>query len=232
MSGSRHRLLVDIGAGFAIHTGWAAAVLVGGDAPEARRRRPAARHALSEALPRQVYHAVQDMPPAKAALLVREVHEAVDGLTDEVIAELADIARAHGPLVAVGVTGFPVTCPPSTRCSESHALLHLAEGELYRGVCDAADARGLTVVLIHPKEGDPRDCAGCGVPAEPFARRLVDLRAELGAPWQADHRLATAAARLAALARRRLSSAGSSELELEGEDVLEHLGLRGWMART
>ena len=35
-----------------------------------------------EALPRQVYHAAQDLPPAKAALLVREVHEAVDALTD------------------------------------------------------------------------------------------------------------------------------------------------------
>jgi hypothetical protein len=192
-------LVVDIGAGFAIHTGWAAAVLVGGDARKpvvVDRRRVTL---CPESLPRQVYHAVQDMPPAKAALLVREVHEAVDGLTDEVIADLADIARDHGPLVAVGVTGFPRDVPTLDKVLKSHALLHLAEGELYRGaVCDAADARGLTVVPIHPKEGIRDTAHAVGVPAEPFARRLVDLRAELGAPWQADHRLATAAA-LAAL---------------------------------
>ena len=143
---------MDIGAGFAIHTGWAAAVLVGGDARKPLvidRRRVTL---CPEALPRQVYHAVQDMPPAKAALLVREVHEAVDGLTDEVIADLADIARDHGPLVAVGVTGFPRDVPTLDKVLKSHALLHLAEGELYRGaICDAADARGLTVVPIHPK---------------------------------------------------------------------------------
>ena len=82
---------------------------------------------------------------------------------------------------------------------KSHALLHLAEGELYRGaICDAADARGLTVVPIHPKDGISETAHALGVAAEPFARRLADLRGELGAPWQADHRLATAAA-LAAL---------------------------------
>ena len=190
---------MDIGAGFAIHTGWAAAVLVGGDARKPLvidRRRVTL---CPEALPRQVSHAVQDVPPAKAALLVREVHEAVGGRTDEVIAELADIARDHGPLVAVGVTGFPRDVPTLDKVLASHALLHLAEGELYRGaICDAADARGLTVVPIHPKEGIRETASAVGVPAEPFAQRLIDLRAELGAPWQADHRLATAAA-LAAL---------------------------------
>ena len=88
---------MDIGAGFAIHTGWAAAVLVGGDAREpvvVDRRRVTL---CPEALPRQVYHAAQDMPPAKAALLVREVHAAVDALTDEVLGELADIAQPARP---------------------------------------------------------------------------------------------------------------------------------------
>ena len=190
---------MDIGAGFAIHTGWAAAVLVGGDAraPVVVDRRRVTL--CPDTLPRQVYHAVQDMPPAKAALLVREVHAAVDELTDDVIGELADVAREHGPLVAVGVTGFPRDVPALDKVLRSHALLHLAEGELYRGaICDAADARGLTVVPIHPKDGISETAHAVGAPVEPFARRLVELRAEVGAPWQADHRLATAAA-LAAL---------------------------------
>ena len=190
---------MDIGAGFAIHTGWAAAVLVGGTA-----RRPVVvdRRRVTlcpDALPRQVYHAAQDLPPAKAALLVREVHEAVDQLTDLVLDELGGIAKPHGTLVGVGVTGFPRDVPTLEKVLASHALLHLAEGELYRGaICDAADRRGLAVVPIHPKQGISETAHALGAAPEPFAKRLTDLRAELGAPWQADHRLATAAG-LAAL---------------------------------
>jgi len=190
---------VDIGAGFAIHTGWAAAVLVGGDAQRplvVDRRRVTL---CPEALPRQVYHAAQDLPPAKAALLVREVHAAVDTLTALVLDELAGIAEPHGTLVAVGVTGFPRDVPVLEKVLTSHALLHLAEGELYRGaVCDAATARGLAVVPIHPKQGITDTARALGAAPDAFAQRLTDLRAELGAPWQADHRLATAAG-LAAL---------------------------------
>ena len=190
---------MDIGAGFAIHAGWAAAVLVGGDAQRplvVDRRRVTL---CPEALPRQVYHAAQDLPPAKAALLVREVHAAVDTLTALVIDELAGIAEPHGTLVAVGVTGFPRDVPVLEKVLASHALLHLAEGELYRGaVCDAATDRGLAVVPIHPKEGITETARALGAAPDAFAQRLTDLRAELGAPWQADHRLATAAG-LAAL---------------------------------
>ena len=190
---------MDIGAGFAIHTGWAAAVLVGGTAgtPVVVDRRRVTL--CPDALPRQVYHAAQDLPPAKAALLVREVHEAVDTLTDLVIDELVGVAAPHGDLVAVGVTGFPRDVPVLEKVLASHALLHLAEGELYRGaICDAASERGLTVVPIHPKHGISETAHALGAAPEPFAQRLAGLRAELGAPWQADHRLATAAG-LAAL---------------------------------
>ena len=190
---------MDIGAGFAVHSGWAVAVLVAGDAGEpvvVDRRRVTL---CPEALPRQVYHAAQDLPPAKAALLVREVHEGVEGLTDSVLDELQHLARPHGSLVAVGVTGFPRDVPTLDRVLKSHALLHLAEGELYRGaICDAADARGLTVVPIHPKDGISDTAHALGEAPERFAQRLVDLRTDVGAPWQADHRFATAAA-LAAL---------------------------------
>ena len=100
-----------------------------------------------------------------------------------VLGELADIAEPHGPLVAVGVTGFPRDVPALDKVLASHALLHLAEGELYRGaICDAADARGLTVVPIHPKDGISETAHALGAAPEPFAQRLADLRAELGAP--------------------------------------------------
>jgi hypothetical protein len=186
---------MDIGAGFAIHTGWAAAVLVGGDARKpvvVDRRRVTL---CPDSLPRQVYHAAQDLPPAQAALLVREVHEAVEQLTDHVLGELADVAEPHGTLVGVGVTGFPRDVPTLEKVLASHALLHLAEGELYRGaICDAALERGLTVVPIDQKHGIAETAHVLGAAPELFAKRLTELRTSVGAPWQADHRLAAAAA--------------------------------------
>jgi hypothetical protein len=116
-----------------------------------------------------------------------------------VIAELMAMAEPHGRLVAAGVTGHPRDVPSLDKVLASHALLHLAEGELYRGaICGAADARGLTVVAIDPKHGIDETAQTLGAAPARFAQRLRDLRAELGAPWQADHRLATAAG-LAAL---------------------------------
>ena len=47
------------------------------------------------------------------------------------------------------------------------------------------------MVPVHPKHGIAETARSLGVPQEPFAQRLVDLRAQLGTPWQADHRIAT-----------------------------------------
>lgn len=186
---------MDLALGFKPHTGWAIAVLVSGDAaaPVVHER---ARVTLCPAeLPRAVYHHAQGLTAARAARTVADVEDAVDLTTGRVVDELAEQARALGELVAVGIVGEPRAVPPLDAVLRSHQLLHLAEGELYRGaLADAAGERGLVVTAAAPKGTVAHAATELGVRADRLAATLAALRARLGAPWQADHKDATAAA--------------------------------------
>jgi hypothetical protein len=151
-----------------------------------------------DALPRQAYHAAQGLPLARAASLVAEVETAVATTTAAVLDEQLDAARPHGDVVAVSVVGRPRDLPDLSVVLGNHSLLHAAEGELYRAALDdAADARGLTVCAVPSKRTVEEAAAGLGTTRDALVARLAALRAELGAPWQADHKDATAAALLA-----------------------------------
>ena len=193
---------MDVALGFKPHTGWAVAVTVGGDAshPVVFDRRRVSL--CPDDLPRQVYHHAQGLSPARAVRAVVDVEDAVDITSNHVLAELAEQASAHGELVAVGIVGEPRDVPDLKRVLASHALLHLAEGELYRSALDeAAHERGLRVSLMHPKGTLELAASALGVTATALGATLTGLRRSLGPPWQADHREAAAAA-LVALALR------------------------------
>jgi hypothetical protein len=193
---------MDVALGFKPHTGWAIAVIVGGDPAQpivVDRRRVTL---CPEDLPRQVYHHAQGLSPARAVRAVVDVEDAVDIAAESVLGELADVAAAHGELVAVGIVGEPREVPDLKHVLASHALLHLAEGELYRSALDeAAQQRNLVVSLTKPKGTVEVASSLLGLATATLTATLTALRRELGAPWQADHRDATAAA-LVALAVR------------------------------
>ena len=180
------------------HSGWAVAVLVGGSPTEPLvldRRRV---QLCPEALPRQAYHAAQELPRALAAALVAEVVAAVGAMTAAVVDDLTRVARTHGDLVAVAVVGRPRDLPELDVVLGNHSLLHAAEGELYRAALDdAAEAHGLVVCAAPSKHTMEEAAATLGTSRDALTVRLTALRADLGAPWQADHKEATAAALMA-----------------------------------
>lgn len=180
------------------HSGWAVAVLVAGTAraPVVLERRRV--QLCPDDLPRQVYHAAQELPRARAAALVDQVDAAVTATTAAVISDLVDIAGRHGDLVAIAVLGEPRDLPDLDTALSNHSKLHSAEGELYRGALDdAAEQLGVAVVLAPPKRTLDEAAATLETTREALAARLTELRVELGPPWQADHREATAAALMA-----------------------------------
>lgn len=149
-------------------------------------------------LPRMVYHAAQELPRPRAAALVARVDAAVAGLTAHAVQEMAAVAAADGQLVALGLIGVPRDMPDLAARLSNHAALHRAEGELYRAALDAAAAAlGLPVVTAPPKRAVDELAALGATSRDQLARRLDGLRGELGAPWRADHKEATAAALLA-----------------------------------
>jgi hypothetical protein len=189
---------MEVAWGCKPHSGWAIAVLAGGSATDPvvldRRR----IQLCPDGLPRQAYHAAQALPRARAAALVAEVEAAVETMTTAAVDELAHTAEAHGELVALAVIGLPRALPDLDTVLANHSLLHAAEGELYRAALDdAAASRGLEGCAAPPKGTIAEAAAAVGATRAELTDTLTSLRADLGAPWQADHKDATAAALLA-----------------------------------
>jgi hypothetical protein len=94
--------------------------------------------------------------------------------------------RAHDA-ETVGVVGKVRNVPDDlARILASHALLHAAEGGLYEEVLiDAAAKVGLPAMLVEERTIE-------------ISAALDSAKKTLGAPWQKDHKLAAAAAFVAA----------------------------------
>jgi hypothetical protein len=81
--------------------------------------------------------------------------------------------------------------------------MHAAEGELYReALAEACAEAGLSVTRAPRKELTGLAAAASGSTLREFEARLTAAGKALGPPWQADHRLATAAAWLGLASRR------------------------------
>ena len=99
-----------------------------------------------------------------------------------------------GVAIAVGTTEVP---DDLATILASHARLHAAEGELYRdALVEGAAQLGLPVTRFANKGAISEAAQVLGVDSDALAARLAALRTTLGAPWQKDHREATAGALL------------------------------------
>jgi hypothetical protein len=158
------------------HTGWTWLVRVRGDVVEARTKVVAL-----PVLEAELYHLARDHGGDRARF-VAERHAGARAL-----ALAAVRPHAAGATRAI-VLGKQPALPALDQIVASHAMIHTAEGELWRALF--ADA-----------------CASCGLevarglaPAQSDARWLAAAGKQLGSPWTAEVKAAAIAAR--ALARR------------------------------
>jgi hypothetical protein len=177
-----------IALGFRAHSGWAAMVAVGGSAGEPhvvdRRRVVIADPELAGS--KQPYHAAAELPFPRAKNAVQRVIHSSRGLALEAIeAALAGLGAKQHEVAACGVvlaSGKPL--PELGKILASHALIHTAEGELFRDVLVwAAKERGLKVAGVREK-----DINLASLPGIDSLGRLV------GPPWTLDQKYATAVA--------------------------------------
>ena len=143
---------VEVALGFRPHSGWAVGVVVG--------LGPVVlgRHRLELPGPTQPYHDAVGLPLAEAEELVAQ---ATTAAYERAAAALAELAAGHQVVGAAIVAGAGTVREdvPLARVLAAHAMLHAAEGELYRdALADAADALGLPVTLI--RRGTRRRSAG------------------------------------------------------------------------
>jgi hypothetical protein len=196
--------------GFRAHSGWAAVVAVRVDegAPVVLARQ---RIHLVETFTyefRQPYHTAKKMPPGEGREFISQMRTEAGRLAYRAIRELESRTQEQGvKLTRCGLllaSGRPL--PELDKILASHALIHTADGELFRDALLHASGRcGLRDFRV--KERELLDRAGRAFRLKPaeIMRRVTELGRSLGSPWSQDEKFATVAAWLALGASRESS---------------------------
>jgi hypothetical protein len=185
--------------GFRVHSGWSALVTVSleNGAPTVLSRE---RVHLVETFSykfRQPYHTAEKMALEKArAFIAGVLSEAKRRATRALRSTEAELGRQgfqverSALLLASGRT-----LPSLDRILLSHALIHTADGELFREALRHSSAHcGLEVTCIKERELLDRGAQALRTNRDKLLRRLTELGSKLGSPWTQDEKYAALAA--------------------------------------
>ena len=197
--------------GFRVHSGWAALVAISLDkgVPSVLARE---RVHLVETFTyefRQPYHTAEKMPIGEAREFIARMQKEARQFAYRAIHSLQTGLQEKGYKLArcclVLASGKPL--PVLERILASHALIHTADGELFRESILHASARcGLSQYTV--KERELLEVAGTALPHKPaeILRRVTELGRPLGAPWSQDEKFAALVAWLACAAPAKRAS--------------------------
>jgi hypothetical protein len=188
--------------GFRPHSGWACLIAVAGPvaAPHLIERR---RIELADRATRgsvQPYHFAEEMDLKKAERWIEQCLNTSERLAREAIAATVDKLRQQGYGVKscglVRSSARPL--PELAHVLASHALIHTAEGEMFRDALTRASTHhGLSVLGVKERELFDRCTTDLGMAQEETESRLAELGRMLGPPWRQDEKFATLVAWLA-----------------------------------
>jgi hypothetical protein len=181
--------------GFRAHSGWAAAVAVSGNpaAPQVLDRR---RIVLADPkIPgsKQPFHAAEGLPYNAAQRLIQRCTHSTDSLAEQCVRALVEEVEREGyRVVGCGLLlASGRVLPDLAAILASHALIHTAEGEMFREALVRASARcGLEVSRVRERELFEKCAAAFRTTADSLNRRLAELGRPLGPPWTQDQKLA------------------------------------------
>lgn len=193
--------------GFRVHSGWAAMVVVCVEkgAPLVLARE---RVQLVETFSyrfRQPYHTAEKLPLGQARKFVGSVEKESQKLAYGTIRMLSaalqeqDIELTRcGLLMASGKL-----LPSFENILASHALIHTADGELFREAISCAAKRS-SIEVIKTREKELLESGRRTLHIQPAAllRQLAELGKLFGSPWSQDEKFATLAAWLALITRK------------------------------
>ena len=188
--------------GFRVHSGWAAMVAVSlekGEPAVLCRERAHLVKVFSYAY-RQPYHTAEKMPLAEAQAFVAQVKTEAERLCDEALRRVEARLKEAGYGLKRGaiLLASGRALPELEKILKSHALIHTADGELFReAIARAGEKYGLKMVAL--KERELLGSAAKVLRREEAAllRRATELGKPFGAPWSQDEKHATLAAWLA-----------------------------------
>jgi len=194
--------VVKAALGLRAHSGWAALVAVAGTrgSIEVVDRRRIELSASKAPGPKQPYHEAEGQKLEKARQIVtRYAEEAGRLATEEFRTVLADLKNRGHEVVGCGLllaSGRPL--PVLESILASHALIHSADGELFRdAVADAAKKHRLNLVRAKEKEVVAQAASSLRLDPADLQSRVAGLGKTVGPPWTQDQKLAAIAAWLA-----------------------------------
>jgi hypothetical protein len=188
--------------GFRVHSGWAAMVAVsvekGAPVILARQRVHLVETFTYEF--RQPYHTAEKMLLGQARDFIERVRQEARRLAHRAIHGLqGDLQKQGIALKSCGLilaSGKPL--PDLEKVLASHALIHTADGELFREAIVHASARwGLAMCTVKERELFYRSGQAFRMKSAALLQRVTKLGRPLGAPWSQDEKFATLAAWLA-----------------------------------
>ena len=198
--------------GFRVHSGWAAMVAVRVDKgkPQVLARE---RVHLVETFTyrfRQPCHTAARLPLAEAQEFVERVEKEAGQLAHRAIRKLqSDLQKQDIQLIRSGLLlASGRTLPSFENILASHALIHTADGELFREALKCGAKRcGLETAPIKERELLERAKQTLRVPPAMLLRRVTELGKPFGAPWSQDEKFATIAAWVALTSRNGVGTA-------------------------
>jgi len=188
--------------GFRVHSGWSAVVAVcleKGAPAVLHRERPHLVEEFTFRL-RQPYHTAERMSLAEARKFVSHAQETARELGHRAICKLQVETEDRGYKLCAGAvllaSGKPL--PKLEKILGSHAMIHTADGELFRDALTRACIRcGLQVVSVKERELVAEAADSFGLAEAAVLKQVTDLGKPLGAPWSQDEKYAALAAWLA-----------------------------------
>ncbi len=149
---------------------------------------------------RQPYHAAEGKKLPKAREIIRRCATDANRLARQAFREaVAELENGGHHVAGCGLllaSGRPL--PPLEAILASHALIHTADGELFRNALAAAgEDGGVRVTGVREKELLARSAARFRLSAEEIPRRLKEIGRSLGPPWTQDEKFASLAGWLA-----------------------------------
>jgi hypothetical protein len=194
--------MTPVALGFRAHSGWAAVVAIAGPpgAPDAVDRGRV--DLLDRTIPgaAQPYHAAAEMELKQAEKLIDRCVQSARRLAAKGLRDLiANLREKNYEPVACGIllaSGRPLGTLESVLAS--HALIHTAEGELFRdALAHASQECALPVTRVRERDLLTELRAKVGVTEDHVKAHLAQLGRRMGPPWRQDEKTATLAACLA-----------------------------------
>jgi len=181
--------------GFRAHSGWTSLVAISleeGSPMVILRQRPHLVKTFTYAF-RQPYHTAEKAPRGEAGGIISRARAEARGLAYKAIHSVQTELQAQGyRLKCCGVLLASGRALPSLpQILESHALIHTADGELFRrALIHASERCGLEMFTVKERELVDRSSDALRIQPGEMRRRLASLGVGLGPPWTQDEKLA------------------------------------------